>query len=349
MVPITKRNSLGGPPAGILRTTLQGANPQTAKVGKMKRNSTCASNSSISLPVRSRASTGGINVNQLTTPPRAPQARPPIHANASQRNSVPPSKNAPSQNLADMVHLSERIKQANLKQRQQPNEQRQLQKPQQPVVAVHPAQRSIQSAQGPVQRQRTMGQLLQRQQNSQQQQQQLQRQMLQQQQQQQVAQQNRQIQAVVVNESAEQLMEVDSSDNTVQLERLNCTGKSDPEENSSESVAYLQQEIDDPHTTIVQHQITGNEAKMLVILADGQQRLITFEVPKEDCTVQDLLEQVTVIIFAYFIFFIIIFYYCELYFPFAIKRSHRSNKFLFFFFFLGKYIFIPRTSCVFGI
>ncbi|XP_008206476.1 uncharacterized protein LOC100122748 isoform X2 [Nasonia vitripennis] len=299
LVPLTKRNSLGGQPVGILRTTLQGVNPHTVKVGKMKRNSTAASNSTISLPVRSRASTGGINANLLTTPPRAPQARPPIHATASQRNSAPLSKNALSPNIPEMGHLSERIKQANLKQRQQNNEQRQLQKQQQPVVAVNSAQRSVQSAQGPVQRQRAMGQLLQRQQNphqqqQQQQQQQLQLQMLQQQQQPQVAQQNRQIQAAVVDESAEQLMEVDSSDNMVQLERLNCTAKSDPEENSSESVAYLQQEISDPHTTIVQHQITGNEAKMLVILADGQQRLITFEVPKEDCTVQDLLEQANI-------------------------------------------------------
>lgn len=37
-----------------------------------------------------------------------------------------------------------------------------------------------------------------------------------------------------------------------------------------------------------------NSAKMLVILASGEQRLITFTLPRESCTVQDLLEQVGV-------------------------------------------------------
>ncbi|BFF98975.1 uncharacterized protein DMAD_06991 [Drosophila madeirensis] len=37
-----------------------------------------------------------------------------------------------------------------------------------------------------------------------------------------------------------------------------------------------------------------NSAKMLVILASGEQRLITFTLPRESCTVQDLLEQVCV-------------------------------------------------------
>lgn len=63
-------------------------------------------------------------------------------------------------------------------------------------------------------------------------------------------------------------------------------------ENLNESVAYLQKIINDPSTAIVQHQIKGNEAKMLVILGTGEQRLITFEIPKEDCTVHDLLDQV---------------------------------------------------------
>ena len=31
---------------------------------------------------------------------------------------------------------------------------------------------------------------------------------------------------------------------------------------------------------------------MLVTLSNGEQRLITFDIPNEDCTVQDLLEQV---------------------------------------------------------
>lgn len=64
------------------------------------------------------------------------------------------------------------------------------------------------------------------------------------------------------------------------------------ENNSSESIAYLQQIIRKPAETIVQHQIQGNTAKMLVTLSNGEQRLITFDIPNEDCTVQDLLEQV---------------------------------------------------------
>lgn len=61
---------------------------------------------------------------------------------------------------------------------------------------------------------------------------------------------------------------------------------------SSESVAYLQKTIHDPSNAIVQHQIPGSTAKMLVMLASGEQRLITFDIPNEDCTVHDLLDQV---------------------------------------------------------
>ncbi|XP_043472119.1 uncharacterized protein LOC122504870 isoform X2 [Leptopilina heterotoma] len=79
------------------------------------------------------------------------------------------------------------------------------------------------------------------------------------------------------------------------MTQQSCTPKSDSsEQNSSESYAYLQRVIADPHTAIVQHQITGNVAKMLVVLLDGEQRLITFDIPIEECTVQDLLEQVNV-------------------------------------------------------
>lgn len=41
-------------------------------------------------------------------------------------------------------------------------------------------------------------------------------------------------------------------------------------------------------------QDTRESAKMLVILENGEQRLITFTLPKESCTVQELLEQVGV-------------------------------------------------------
>ena len=73
-----------------------------------------------------------------------------------------------------------------------------------------------------------------------------------------------------------------------------CTPKSDTESSSSESYAYLKRVIENPQTAIVQQHIEGNVAKMLVVLLDGEQRLITFDIPSEDCTVQDLLEQVWV-------------------------------------------------------
>lgn len=68
------------------------------------------------------------------------------------------------------------------------------------------------------------------------------------------------------------------------------------ENSSSESVAYLQKTINDPANAIVQHQIQGNTAKMLVMLATGEQRLITFDIPNEDCTVHDLLDQVRAVL-----------------------------------------------------
>lgn len=36
-------------------------------------------------------------------------------------------------------------------------------------------------------------------------------------------------------------------------------------------------------------------AKMLIFLQNGEQRLITFTLPKESCTLQEVLEQVTFI------------------------------------------------------
>ncbi|KAK0080742.1 hypothetical protein PV325_013442 [Microctonus aethiopoides] len=62
-------------------------------------------------------------------------------------------------------------------------------------------------------------------------------------------------------------------------------------DSNSESFAYLQKIIDHPENTIVQQQIVGNTVRMLVVLSVGEQRLITFDLPNEDCTVQDLLEQ----------------------------------------------------------
>ncbi|KAL0121481.1 hypothetical protein PUN28_006770 [Cardiocondyla obscurior] len=74
------------------------------------------------------------------------------------------------------------------------------------------------------------------------------------------------------------------------------SGRLEQENNSSESIAYLQKIINDPANAIVLHQIQGNTAKMLVMLATGEQRLITFDIPNEDCTVHDLLVQVRAVL-----------------------------------------------------
>nr|XP_033339479.1 sentrin-specific protease 7-like [Megalopta genalis] len=94
-----------------------------------------------------------------------------------------------------------------------------------------------------------------------------------------------------------QSMDVESSDSLVveQSNQQNFSSQTDSENSSSESIAYLQQVIDNPTNTIVQHQIQGNTAKMLVTFVNGEQRLITFDIPNEDCTVQDLLEQANII------------------------------------------------------
>ncbi|XP_063983794.1 uncharacterized protein LOC135165921 [Diachasmimorpha longicaudata] len=77
------------------------------------------------------------------------------------------------------------------------------------------------------------------------------------------------------------------------------TSTRDPQNSSdgdagSESIAYLQQTITNPNQAIVQEQIKGNTVKMLVVLPTGEQRLITFDIPNEECTVQDLLEQANI-------------------------------------------------------
>ncbi|XP_018302904.1 uncharacterized protein [Mycetomoellerius zeteki] len=94
-------------------------------------------------------------------------------------------------------------------------------------------------------------------------------------------------------------MEVNSSE-LVQEKGHSTQQSSSPrlehESSSSESVAYLKNTINDPANAIVQQQIQGNTAKMLVMLATGEQRLITFDIPNEDCTVHDLLDQVRAVL-----------------------------------------------------
>lgn len=96
---------------------------------------------------------------------------------------------------------------------------------------------------------------------------------------------------------SDEKMEVDSitsecaadSDNTNNHEQNQSTDDAD---GSSASFAYLEEVIENPQNTVVQNQISGNTVKMLVVLQNGKQRLITFDIPNEPCTVQDLLEQV---------------------------------------------------------
>lgn len=109
------------------------------------------------------------------------------------------------------------------------------------------------------------------------------------------------------NSDNDERMEVDSgaSEGGVDGEANNFSNdaqNNEERDGSSASVAYLQKVIENPSTTIVQNQIDGNTVKMLVVLQNEEQRLITFDIPNEPCTVQDLLEQVSVR-FRFFFFF----------------------------------------------
>ncbi|XP_014229529.2 uncharacterized protein LOC106654253 isoform X2 [Trichogramma pretiosum] len=92
-------------------------------------------------------------------------------------------------------------------------------------------------------------------------------------------------------------MEISDSDSSIKLRLSSSTDQvteSDSEDNSSEIIPCFKQDIKDPAKTIVQHQVKGNEAKIVVILENGEQRLISFGVPEDDCTVADLLEQANI-------------------------------------------------------
>lgn len=58
------------------------------------------------------------------------------------------------------------------------------------------------------------------------------------------------------------------------------------------STRQIKKVIDDPRFSVVNHQINGKLANMLVILPNGLQKLLTFDIPDENCTVEDLLKQV---------------------------------------------------------
>ncbi|XP_011707959.1 PREDICTED: uncharacterized protein LOC105462807 [Wasmannia auropunctata] len=92
-------------------------------------------------------------------------------------------------------------------------------------------------------------------------------------------------------------MEVNSSEHGQETEYVAQQSPSprlQHENSASENIAYLQKIISDPANATVQHQIQGNTAKMLVMLPTGEQRLITFDIPNEDCTVHDLLDEVNI-------------------------------------------------------
>lgn len=98
------------------------------------------------------------------------------------------------------------------------------------------------------------------------------------------------------SDSDEESTDVNLSDVRERSLRSIALSSSDSEDNPIE--ACLQHEIQDPANAIVQQQINGNEVKMLEILDNGDQRLITFDIPREDCTVKDLLESVNIKFFS---------------------------------------------------
>ncbi|XP_012286581.1 uncharacterized protein LOC105703068 isoform X2 [Orussus abietinus] len=235
---------------------------------------------------------------QLRTRLDTPHSRKPLHSQMP--------KNSSSLRCSEMEHLSERIKQERLKQIQgqrQPcspaaNHEQSSPVQRQQQGSVTPQQQIQQLMNSPVQRQQVMvnaGQqtqqmtLIPQQQHQQQQFAQMQRQPM-------IGPQQRHRQASDTSEQPVQnSMEADCPENQQEVSTLNqqnCTPQADADCNTSQSYAYFQKIIENPQTTTVQQQIQGNTAKMLVVLLNGEQRLITFDVPNEDCTVNDLLEQV---------------------------------------------------------
>ncbi|CAL7933808.1 unnamed protein product [Xylocopa violacea] len=95
-------------------------------------------------------------------------------------------------------------------------------------------------------------------------------------------------------------MDVESLESTPPSEKgstnqQNFSSQTDSQNSVSESIAIHEKVIHNPAATKIQHHIQGDTAKMLVMLSSGEQRLITFNIPNEDCTVQDLLEQANIV------------------------------------------------------
>lgn len=70
----------------------------------------------------------------------------------------------------------------------------------------------------------------------------------------------------------------------------------DVQNSAEEILVSVYEEIKSPSSVVVQHQMEGNTVKMLIILESEKQQLITFNLPNEDCTVQDLLNYVIIVL-----------------------------------------------------
>lgn len=261
---------------GIVSQTPDGINVVTTMENRIQNSNTTGSKSTMSVCKIINSPRHNVTVRPVRTPnANMSHVRPAI---------VPPeiSKTPTRVQPPDMEHLNEQIKQAKFKQKQQRfqqnNTQRQysntLQHVQSPLN--NPTRRFINSVQ-----QRT----------------------------QQISISPQQIQkpsmATSVPSAAEHTrvtnidMEVNPPERVQEkghVTQQSSSPRLEQENSSSESVAYLQKTINDPTNAIVQHQIQGNTAKMLVMLATGEQRLITFDIPNEDCTVHDLLDQVRAVL-----------------------------------------------------
>lgn len=291
---------------GSSSIALGGVNP-TATVQTQLHNSN-VSNVRLPAPAFHNKSTNahGKNVTQIS-----PKIRTPLNTLQARGTASSPMPKSPLRlQKLEMEHLSESIKQTRLKQmqnqRQMQNDQRsQASNAQRPLSNV--PQHAVQSPlRNPVQRQLNKNAVQQKQQQSPTTSQ------LQKQQQtsttpqlqhkhsagSQKSQYEQQLPHTSPKQNMHSAMEIESPDSPPECEKGQANqshaSQTDSENSSTESIAYLQKMIDNPSNTVVQQQIQGNTAKMLVMLSNGEQRLITFDIPNEDCTVQDLLEQANI-------------------------------------------------------
>ncbi|KAF7988797.1 hypothetical protein HCN44_007107 [Aphidius gifuensis] len=106
------------------------------------------------------------------------------------------------------------------------------------------------------------------------------------------------VQSVYINQSPKKLKqlmnldEIDSKSIPDLSDRLIHSNNSSNEiELRTNTEGSLQLKDIDPQTTIVQDQIEGDVVRFLLVMSDGKQTVIPFNIPGEECTVNDLLEQ----------------------------------------------------------